>query len=89
MKNYNNILVDELITRTDVFLLPEYEEIVKQLIKNQPNIVSVAIIDKNNKIAHTTTDWDLESVLGEILEIWGQDNGKYLTIGGKSYRLFL
>jgi len=88
MRNYNNISVDKLITWTDNFLLPEYEKIVKDLMKNQPKIVSVAIVDRNKEISYSTTNWDLSSVLEDTLAIWGKKEGKYITIGGKSYRIF-
>ena len=88
MKNYNNISNDRIINRTDIFLLPEYKEIVDDLIENQPKIASVAIVEKSKDIAYSTTDWDLNSVLEDILAVWGQKEGKYLTIGGKSYRIF-
>ncbi len=88
MKKYNIISNDRFIIRPEVFHLPEYKEIVEDLIKNQPKIVSVVIVKEHKDIVYSTTNWDLNNVLEDILAIWGQNDGKYLTIGGKSYRIF-
>ncbi len=67
-----------------------YESVISDLIKDNPNIISLAIFENENKISYQTKTWDItnEKELREIFSKWGKKEPKLLSIGEGNYRIF-
>ncbi len=68
--------------------MTKHEAIAEDLITNNPNINSVAIIENYKNILYSTNNWDIGDKLAELQSKWGDTDAKSFTIKGITYRIF-
>jgi predicted transcriptional regulator len=70
--------------------LTGYESVISGLIKDNPNIISLAIIENKRKIGYKSKTWDItdEEELKELFSKWGKKEPKIVSIGEGNYRIF-
>jgi sugar-specific transcriptional regulator TrmB len=67
--------------------MPDYKNIIKELIDVDSNIISVAIIEGQNNIVYSTTNWDIQEDLKDINSNWDSKDAKSITVNGVKYRV--
>ncbi len=65
--------------------MTDYDNVAKDLMESASSIVSIAIIEGEDEIVHSTNNWDITGDLTTLNSFWESKNSGYITIFGARY----
>ncbi len=65
----------------------DYKTSVENLKQLEPDIISVAIIERGKELVYNTEDWDISEEVDKLVSIWDSMSGKSITIMGKKFSI--
>ena len=65
----------------------DYKAVVKKLKESEPDIKSVSIIEDEEEVVFSTSDWDISEEVKKINGIWDSLHGKSISISEKKFSI--
>jgi hypothetical protein len=65
----------------------DYKAVVKKLKESEPDIKSVSIIEDEEEVVFSTSDWDISEEAKKISGIWDSLHGKSISISEKKFSI--
>lgn len=66
-------------------LLVNYKSIIKHLQKHYPDASEVVVVNKNSKVLHSTSKWNISKDIKGLLNSWSSGNSQFVNMGGIRY----